>query len=64
MITTIPTDPTKFKQWADATCVDWPGELQAQAYRAWQWLDDRSFASAADHDAFIAGYKKHIGAVK
>ncbi len=30
-----PTDPVKFKQWADRECVKWPGELQAKAYRAW-----------------------------
>ena len=60
----LPTDPAAFKKWADAACVDWPGGLQIDAYRAWQWLEGRSFASAADHDAFVAGYKKHVGAAQ
>jgi|HubBroStandDraft_2_1064218.scaffolds.fasta_scaffold00003_19 hypothetical protein len=32
----IPTDRVKFKLWADAACVLWPADLQAQAYRAWE----------------------------
>ena len=35
---TVPTEPMPFKTWADRACVDWPGELQAQAYRAWQGM--------------------------
>ena len=59
----LPTDPATFKKWADAACVDWPGELQIDAYRAWQYLEGRSFRSVADHEAFVAKYKQHIGAV-
>jgi hypothetical protein len=57
----IPTDPAKFKQWADAACVDWPGELQVKAYRAWQWLEGRSFRSAEDQEAFLASYRRWAG---
>lgn len=31
----MPTDAERFKFWADRECIDWPGELTAQAYRAW-----------------------------
>jgi hypothetical protein len=62
----IPTDATAFKKWADAACAhecrDWPVDLQVLAYRAWQWLADMKFRSAADHEAFMAGYRKFTGA--
>jgi hypothetical protein len=58
----IPTDATAFRKWADAACPQWPGELQVLAYRAWQWLEGMSFRSAADHEAFMAGYRKFMGA--
>jgi len=59
----IPTDAPSFRKWADATCPQWPGELQVLAYRAWQWLEGMSFRTAADHEAFMAGYRKFTGAV-
>jgi len=57
----IPTDAPSFRKWADAACPQWPGELQVLAYRAWQWLEGMSFRSAADHEAFMTGYKKFTG---
>jgi hypothetical protein len=32
----VPDSQAAFKEWADRACVDWPGELQAIAYRAWR----------------------------
>ena len=54
----IPADPTKFKQWADAACVDWSAELQAQAYRAWWSLEGSPAYLAADREAFLAAHRQ------
>ena len=35
----IPETATEFKIWADRACVTWPGELQKQAWHAWDGLE-------------------------
>lgn len=40
-MTTVPTDPVKFKVWADRACSPhWPAELQILAYNVWMELRD------------------------
>ena len=54
----MPTDAERFKFWADRECIDWPGELTAQAYRAWCDLLGYSAHSGA-FEKFKEDYANH-----
>jgi hypothetical protein len=54
----VPTDPTKFKEWADRVCGAWPADLQAKAYRAWHGLEKNS---QDDFRVFTEAFDKFRG---
>ena len=31
----MPTDPQRFKSWADIACTEWPADLMVASYNAW-----------------------------
>lgn len=56
----FPREPAKFKQWADAACVDWPGELTIKATAAWYAMAKHSAYSEADTTEFSNAYANYL----
>jgi hypothetical protein len=53
----VPTDPTRFKTWADAACGSWPVELTVQAAKAadrfkYDGMNDQIMQFVRDYEAW------------
>lgn len=51
----VPTDPAKFKAWADEACREWPTDLTTTAFRLAE--------NAVTRDEFIEAYRAWLATV-